>query len=206
MADIKVTLQKKVGPFKLWQWLIVAVVGIGMGLVIRKRLGQGKVDTQPETLYTGEPVEGLEATQGSVGQTGQLIDWGSSQAVLQSENRILDELERQFDELGDIFTPIVTRQETVTVPRYQGDGVSTKLPTVNLPMPKIVDDLASYRTAVIDAYRTEGVRPPNPPTIERIALEVKKGRKIAALRKDIRRNEAKQGRKTVAESRAYHGV
>jgi hypothetical protein len=211
MADIKVTLQKKVGPFKLWQWLVVAIVGIGMGLVIRKRLGQGQVDTHPETLYTGEPVEGLEATQGSVGQTGQLIDWGSGPALIDEQNRFLDELDKQLD---DLFATVKDKTEKVTVPVYKGDGPGDGGPGDKgglgnlglVPMPKVVDDLASYRTAVINAYRAEGVREPNPPKVESLALQVKKGRKIAALRKDIRKNEAKQGRKTIAESRAYHGV
>lgn len=113
-------LQRQIGPLKLWQWLVVAALGIGLGLIIRRRIGTsagrttGVTDTFDGTGQIGSSYDdSMPSTQGSVGQEGQLIDWGSAYVVREEQNRFLDELE---DRLDDIFTPIKDRLEEALVP------------------------------------------------------------------------------------------
>lgn len=135
MADLKVTLQRQVGPFKLWQWIIVGIVGIGLGLLIRRRMaskpgkGTGVVGNYDGTSAASNDDgagASLGATQGSIGQEGQLIDWGSAAFIAQENNRWLDELD---NEMNSIFAPILDRLEKVTVP------VQVVQPSYSLPTP-----------------------------------------------------------------------
>jgi nucleoid-associated protein YgaU len=45
MKRIKATLTRKVGPFTVGVWLIILIAGVGIGLLVRGRLGKTKEDS-----------------------------------------------------------------------------------------------------------------------------------------------------------------
>jgi len=136
-------LQRQIGPLKLWQWLIVALLGIGLGLYIRRRIstkagpGTGVTATYDGTGYVGSG-EYLPATQGSApAPEGQLIDWGSAYVIQEQQDRFLDELQSALEE---IFTPIQEQLEAIIVPVPPSEPEPPKEPpktsTPEQPKPK----------------------------------------------------------------------
>jgi hypothetical protein len=194
MDKIKVTLSRRIGPFSLGIWIVIVVVGVGLGLMLRKRFAS-----------RGDEESGsVEPAFDDGGMTGP-ISGGSASGfapITVTRTELVETVDRSVDPVKE------TVSEIKRLAKVGADVPSApSAPTRRVETPGTrstpADPLASFRSAVINAYQTEGVDPPSTTTIARIALEVQQGRSVAHLRQSIRRNEAAQGRMTAAQSRAY---
>jgi hypothetical protein len=194
---IKVTLSRRIGPFPLGIWIVIVVVGVSLGLILRKRFA-GRSDDGSGSVEPAFPQDGLTGPVSGGSNPGFAPVTVTRTELVETVDRealqdLVDEIKR-FVKVGT-DTP-------VTPGAGQGDGPGRQVETPGVKA-KPVDPLASFRSAVINAYQTEGVDPPASSSIARIALEVQQGRSIQHLRSSIRKNEAAQGRTTAAQSRAY---
>ena len=90
---MKEQLNKQIGPFKLWQWLIVAAAGITLGLVLKNRFA-AKSDFSGVATPS---VEGGEfgPTQGA--NTQLQFDFASLLRFLRESDRFRDEEDNRDD-------------------------------------------------------------------------------------------------------------
>ncbi len=90
---MKEQLNKQIGPFKLWQWLIVAAAGITLGLVVKNRFA-AKSDFSGVATPS---VEGGEfgPTQGA--NTQLQFDFASLLRFLRESDRFRDEEDNRDD-------------------------------------------------------------------------------------------------------------
>lgn len=140
---MKEQLQKQIGPFKLWQWLLIIVAGVGLGLLIRNSMANR---TGPTTPAQDGP-DNLPATQGAPTILQQ--DFDSIRTLQDEQDRLQDELdardERNLRRQEEFFTDIRKRIREIKIPagekKYQlippdgsvGDPVRLK------PKPKTYD-------------------------------------------------------------------
>lgn len=114
-------LNQQIGPLKLWQWLLVALLGIGLGILIRRRLGS---DRPPAVAAVGNPEfgqstagpDGLSPTQGSLPLQGQQQDFAFQKVVYEFIDRFDDELDAIGKGQDDIFAEVRKRQQVVNQP------------------------------------------------------------------------------------------
>lgn len=209
MEQFTATLKRKVGPFPIGVWLIIIVVGVGLGLLLRRRFSSSEPGDDGSGMV--EPSDPQSTALGLSGPVSGGAAPGNAPVTI-TRTELVETVDREV--LDDLFGRLEGIQGDIAeLPRVQ--QVGTDDPSTPDPDPdpapsqpsgsksKPVDPLQQYRAAVISAYQTEGVDPPNTGTIARIALEVQQGRSIQDLRRSIRNNEKRQGRRTVAESRAY---
>ena len=112
MEQVKKQLSRKVGPFTVGAWLIVAIVGIGLGLAVKRALGGGAGVVTPGASGESMPsnpnaFDGLLGTQGIA--PGNIHDQQSDFATTAALNRVYsrfdDEVNQRFqDFVSDFFT------------------------------------------------------------------------------------------------------
>lgn len=202
---MKEQLQRQIGPFKLWQWLLIVIVGVGLGLIIRNRFNTGSSgETRPTTPAVGDDVERLPATQGAPTILQQ--DFDSVRSIREEQDRLADELDSReetlFKRQDEFFTDIRKRISEINIPVEMPEVKQPTSKPSSKPKPSS-DPLEGLKQSVINAYHTEGVKPPNSRTVARIAREVQQGRSLQDLRSSIRNNERRQGRGSASESREY---
>lgn len=126
MEQLTATLRRKVGPFSVGVWLLIIVAGVGLGFLIRRRVGVSKADTSGS-------VEPAMIARGPIGlglgpDTPGAIIGGSAPATI-SRSRSLDTVDRSvidsiFDRFDDLQGNIreiprkvlVSVDQPVTVP------------------------------------------------------------------------------------------
>ena len=98
-------LQRKIGPFAVWQWAIVAVVGIGLGLLIRRQLQQAPQGAANESLaFPVGPADRVAGTQGVAVSPTFGPDFSGQRVIVNEINRLREELlarEENDDGVGD---------------------------------------------------------------------------------------------------------
>lgn len=141
MGSIKVTLNRQIGPFKVWQWLVVVIAGVGIGLLVRRRFAMGN-DYSGTSLDSSTPIEpsdNLPGTQGAPTIVNS-PDFDSMRALQQNFDRFQDEIDQRFkdDQTQDnkLFTEIKKRLDAIKIP------VTPRTPPANVgggsgnPVPK----------------------------------------------------------------------
>lgn len=139
MEQLKVTLNRQIGPFKLWQWLLVLVGGIALGLMVRNRFsGFGGGKDEESTLGATDDLEGLTPTQGAPTIVQQ--DFESVTALQQQQDRFQDELENIETGLGDriedLFTEVTERIDKIKIPVMPKPRTPGRLPFPKPQAPK----------------------------------------------------------------------
>ncbi len=100
-------LNKQIGPFKLWQWLIVAAAGITLGLVLRNRFA-AKSDFSGVATPSNPDAGEFGSTEGAPFQFNS-PDFETLRLLVVEQNRLRDELERNHP-------PIEEENDTGLVP------------------------------------------------------------------------------------------
>lgn len=207
MEKIRVTLSRRIGPFPLGIWIVIVVVGVSLGLLLRRRFG---VPGDEDTSGLAEPAFDDSALPGATGPISSgPVSGGTTpgfapitvtqvkEVPVVDRNVLLDLIEEveRITKIG-VDKPVITPRP---IPPFRPAPKPAK------PKQKPVDALRTFRSAVIGAYKAEGVSPPsNQDRINRIAAELRdRSRTVASLRRDIRTNERRAGRPTVAASRKY---
>lgn len=162
--------------------------------------------TGPSVINTGAPGVGFDQlasfSEVFTSEIGTLEErLGVIEGPGFADSPAIGALRSQFETgLGTLEDELREEIERSTATKTVTEPPAPKPKPAPAPAP---DPLATYRSSVINAYQTEGVKPPNAATVNRIALEVSQGRSIQHLRTSIRANERRAGRPTAADSRRY---
>lgn len=151
MDKLKATLGRKIGPFSVGVWIIVVIAGVGLGLLIKRRMGG-----TPEGDFSGtaEPsndpgLDGLPATQGAPTVVQQ--DFETVTRLREEQDRFRDEVDERFqdvqdvvgegdegirEQLEDFFTRINKRIDEVTKQPAEKPSIP-KQPSKPVPLPRV---------------------------------------------------------------------
>lgn len=131
---MKEQLNKQIGPFKLWQWLIVAAAGITLGLVLKNRFA-AKSDFSGVATPSNSDAGELGPTQGASQQIS--FDFNTLLRFITERDRLQDELENRddegedgfgigFDPSGDFLTPLEETDPDILRERFGPDGSASE--------------------------------------------------------------------------------
>lgn len=117
MEQLKATLSRRIGPFTVGVWLIVVVVGVGVGLLVRRRLGTSTADVSGSAEPLDGPVEGGPGTfpsgpSGIAGQGGAPVTITRTELVETVDREVVSNL---FDRLESIEGRVVELPRLVRV-------------------------------------------------------------------------------------------
>lgn len=190
-------LQRKVGPFKIWQWVIIVVLGVLLGIAVRGRFASaGSSEPVPATVPDFLPSQGA-ASGGSGG--GSQIDMGIITAQLAKQNQALEAIasgDGLFKRISDLFIETTTKPDT------------TPVKTVGDPVVKVIDDTGWVKTgtitdpdlkikdSIVASFNRVGLAPPGRDSarMKRLVSEVKAGRTYADIEFELRKYLYDQGK------------
>lgn len=201
MERFTATLKRKIGPFTIGVWLVIIVLGVGLGLMLRRRLGNRVIagDESASGLTTSPAyspgLDGLPPTQGAPTVVQQ--DFESVTAIRKEQDRFRDELDRialgeeerqgeTLDILEKFFTEVNERIDVITMPKEPSTSPTSPKPKPVPTSPTTRDaEYTRIKNAILNIFNEEQLEPPSQQRLDRLIIEVKQGRTLADIRKGL---------------------